>query len=185
MTDDFSNEIPRKPLLSNFTIVLLIAVFASLMMALVLSNPKDRPKFAKEPPPVPELVAEGWLNGPGPTPEELAGKARLYEAWAYWCGPCLAAAPHTVALYEKFRDRVVFIGLTAEGKDSLDKSEAFLKEAKIPWPNAYGAGQTLSQLVGGPSFSIPEAWLIDKQGRVVWQGHPLEITEPLLDELLK
>lgn len=32
----------------------------------------------------PLIVGNGWLNGPGPQPDELKGKVVVVEAWATW-----------------------------------------------------------------------------------------------------
>jgi hypothetical protein len=32
----------------------------------------------------PPLAGEGWLNGEGHAPEELAGKVIVLDAWAHW-----------------------------------------------------------------------------------------------------
>jgi len=67
---------------------------------------------------------------------------------------------------------VVFIGLTPEGGNRLEQIKAFLSSTGIPWPNGYGAAQTLrtlgirkfpSLLVIGPNGRI--AWTDDRGGR--------------------
>lgn len=191
MTDDFSNEIPAQPLISRFTLVLIVAA-AGLFFAWMLRE--------LQPPPLPvdaaaqsefvgqvfpELNVEGWLNGPAPTADELEGKVRVFEAWAFWCGPCLAIAPHMVEMHNRYADRgVVFIGLTSEGSDQLELSRKFLQRAKNTWPNAYGAGHTLTHFYPD-SMSIPLMWVVDKQGKIAYHGHPLDMPKGLLDDLLK
>jgi thioredoxin-like negative regulator of GroEL len=32
--------------------------------------------------------------------------------------------------------------------------------------------------------TIPQAWLLDKDGRVVWSGHPMELDEQTIASLL-
>ena len=43
--------------------------------------------------------------------------------------------------------------------------ERFLRETGITWPNAYGAVETLNAL---GVTSIPRAFVIGRDGRVVW-----------------
>ena len=113
----------------------------------------------------PALEVQGWLNGPGPTAEELAGKILVVDAWAHWCGPCRMAAPGLIELERKYRDRgVVFLGLTSDGKESLALSKRFLTETRVPWPNGYGAVQPLDTL---ESDSIPRVWVVGRDGRIV------------------
>ena len=33
---------------------------------------------------VPPLHVDGWINGPGPEAEDLAGKVVGLDAWAFW-----------------------------------------------------------------------------------------------------
>lgn len=33
---------------------------------------------------VPSITAEGWINGPGPSPGDLENKVVLIDVWAYW-----------------------------------------------------------------------------------------------------
>lgn len=116
--------------------------------------------------PLPKLEAEGWLNGPGPTEEELAGKVVVIDAWAYWCGPCKREAPHLVQAYEKFKDQgVVFIGLTQEGEAAVDRSKAFLTETGITWPNGYGAASSLFHLQVN---AYPTVLVFGRDGNVAW-----------------
>ncbi len=109
----------------------------------------------------PQFEVEGWLNGPGPTADELRGKVVVVDAWAWWCGPCRMAAPDMLALEQKYREQgVVFLGLTSEGSDTLAKSKQFLSVTKINWPNGYGASRTLRLL---EADSIPHVTIIDRK----------------------
>lgn len=69
-------------------------------------------------------------------------------------------------MHEKFRDQgVVFIGLTPEPEDSNSNSLAFLNDTKITWANGYGAAETLEAF---NTQCYPSAWVIGRDGKVVW-----------------
>jgi thiol-disulfide isomerase/thioredoxin len=104
----------------------------------------------------------------------LRGKWVYLEFWATWCGPCQRAMEELKAFVEKqpaaWRKRVVVLTV------SLDES----KEVVLPhlqrrgWDkfalHTWDAGQRVAQQYGVES--IPTAFLIDPQGKVVWAGYP-------------
>ena len=51
------------------------------------------------------LAAAKWIQGEAPKSFE-SGKIYMFECWATWCGPCIAAIPHVNALHKKYYDKV-------------------------------------------------------------------------------
>ena len=131
----------------------------------------------------PPIKVEGWLNGPGPSAEELRGKVIVLDAWAFWCVPCRALAPELVALHKTYSARgVVFLGITSEGSDALAQSQRFLSDTGISWPNGYGALETLEQL---RAEFIPQRWVIDGRNNIVWNEESREPIEAAIDRALQ
>ena len=151
---------------SWLVVILLVGVaaigFTVLMKSAIQPERIPSPRVGR---PFPALEVTGWLNGPGPTADELAGKILVVDAWAYTCIPCRMAAPGLIELERTYRDRgVVFLGLTAYGAESLSLSRAFLDDTGIAWPNGYGAVRPLVTL---EAESIPTLWVVGRDGRIV------------------
>ena len=114
----------------------------------------------------PAITGEGWINGPPPTAEQLAGHVVVVDAWATWCGYCRQEVPMLKALYEKYKTQgVIFVGFTSEESNQLAEIDQYVNGQDIPWPNAYGA--VGSMIAYGPQ-GIPAYWVIGADGVIVW-----------------
>lgn len=147
--------------------------------------------------PAPNLDIEHWLSdGNGffkPVKELEPGKVYVVEFWATWCSPCIASMPHLAELQNKYRGRDVQIVSVSD--EPLETVEEFLKrEAEVakdetktfaeitaayslttdPDRSVYESYMDASQQQG-----IPTAFIVGKDGKIEWIGHPMEMDEPL------
>ncbi len=61
----------------------------------------------------------------------------------------------------------MFLGLTPEGADALPESRAFVEGLNIPWPNAYGAGETVEAL---GVRALPTVFVVGRDGKIIWNS---------------
>jgi len=105
----------------------------------------------------------------------IPGQVTIIEFWATWCGPCRAVFPHISALQQKYKTRgLVVVGLSMEPDSPQLRDFVQRQGDKMQYTVACGeqASQSLASWanVGG----IPFALVVDRQGTVVYAGHPAQ-----------
>jgi thiol-disulfide isomerase/thioredoxin len=142
--------------------------------------------------PAPKLQVGKWIQG-GAVNGFDTDHVYLVEFWATWCGPCIASIPHVNELWQKFKDRgVVVIGQNVWDDDS--NVPAFVKKMgdkmtyrvaiddKSRETNGFMSEHWWKRKVN--NHTIPHAFIINKEGRIAWIGHPGALTEKLLNDIL-
>ncbi len=125
---------------------------------------------------LPKLSVQ-WLD----KKPETEGKPMIVEFWATWCPPCRSSIPHLNEIYAKYKDKgLQIVGITDEDRAKIKKFE---KEVPIEYAVGLDANGKYAKPFG--IKGIPHAVLVDKTGKVVWEGHPMSLKESQIDELLK
>lgn len=104
--------------------------------------------------------------------EPYKGKLVLVQFWATWCGPCRQEIESLLPLYAKYHDKGFEIIGISRDEDGGDL-QGFVKEKKIPWPiladyQLEKDGKSMGLRYG--VFVIPQAVLVDKDGKVIATG---------------
>ena len=115
----------------------------------------------------PETPIETWITA---EPASLQGKYVLYDYWATWCGPCVQALGTAEKLHARFDDKLVTIAISDEDPETV---RAFVK--KQGWKQPIGVDTKRSVPEALEIRGIPHAFLVNPEGVVVWQGHPMEL----------
>ena len=92
---------------------------------------------------------------------DFAGKVRVVDLWASWCGPCRMTIPELNALHERYRGQgLVVLGI------SVDDDPAAVLRFEREVPIRYPTGLFNQQLAGrlGQPEAIPTTLLIDRSG---------------------
>ncbi|MEM9187244.1 MAG: TlpA disulfide reductase family protein [Planctomycetota bacterium] len=150
----------------------------------------------------PALDIEHWVqNGDGkfsPVTDFTEGQVYVVEFWATWCPPCVASMPHLAELQQKYVDQGVTIVSVSD--EPLERVTKFLDRPAKDKTNAGQEGDPLTFrdvtkpycLTTDPDGSvgedymraarqdgIPCAFVVGKDGRVEWIGHPMQIDDAL------
>lgn len=142
--------------------------------------------------PAPKLQAGKWIQGEPVTAFDT-NHVYIVEFWATWCGPCRASIPHLNELYEKFKDR----DLIAVGQDVWEQNE----DGVAPFVKKMGNQMTYrvalddkraddkgamatTWMEAADRHGIPTAFIVNQHGVIAWIGHPMALTEDLLNQIL-
>jgi thiol-disulfide isomerase/thioredoxin len=142
--------------------------------------------------PAPQLQVAKWVQGNPVTAFDM-NHVYIVEFWATWCGPCRTSIPHLNELWLKFKDR----GLIVIGQDMAEPDDsgvaAFVKKMgdqmtyrvalddKSQETNGFMA---VHWMKAAEQNGIPTAFIVNQQGRIAWIGHPMELDEKTLEDIL-
>ena len=114
----------------------------------------------------------------------LRGKVVLIDFWASWCGPCRKENPNVKRIYDKYKDKGFEIyGVSLDNNG--DQWKAAIAKDGLGWKHVSDLGgwkSSAAQLY--QVHSIPQTFLLDKEGRIIKSGFRSHELETLLQDLL-
>jgi TPR repeat protein len=137
--------------------------------------------------PAKELMIAEWVKGTTVALEQGRGKIVIVvEFWATWCPPCRDSILHLTKLAEKYKDKGVLVaGLTNEDADTV---KPFVEKQgdKMAYNVGIDADRKTNKnyMEAFQENGIPTAFIVDKQGRVVWHGHPMVGLDEALEQVV-
>ena len=91
--------------------------------------------------------------------------------------------PHLVKWHESYADKgLVVVEIDHGGIDALADLEDHLRQEMIEFPVLHDAGGRICGSYQVTGF--PTAYLINRDGEVVWEGHPTGQEVKLIEDLL-
>jgi thiol-disulfide isomerase/thioredoxin len=138
--------------------------------------------------PAPAIQVKEFVKGE-PVSGLEKGKRYVVEFWATWCGPCRVTIPHLTELQKKHPE-IAFIGVSVWEQDQKgvrpfvqqmgDKMAYTVAMDDVPEGARGNEGKMAkSWMEAAGQDGIPTAFLIDRDTRIVWIGHPMALDEPL------
>ena len=140
----------------------------------------------------PKLQTGKWVQG-DPVKDFDKNHAYIVEFWATWCGPCRVSIPHLNEIHTKFKDK----GLIVIGQNVWERDEKQVQ----PFIEKMGDKMTYRVAMDDKTTSekgtmaetwmeaagqngIPAAFVVGKDGRIAWIGHPMQLKETIIEEVL-
>ncbi|WP_282015941.1 TlpA family protein disulfide reductase [Marinifilum flexuosum] len=158
----------------------IVLTFITLFAALSLNASDFKGSLLKNGDKVPEFTVT-TLDGKEVSIKDLKGKVVLINFFATWCGPCMKELPEVQKqLWPKFKDEkfaMVSIG-REHTKDELTK---WNQKKGFTFPIAPDPKREVYSKFA--SQYIPRNFIVDKTGKVIWQGVGFDQKE--LDQMIK
>ena len=101
------------------------------------------------------------FEGENITLSKLTDKPVVINFWASWCGPCREEAEALEATWQKYENKIYFLGLNY--RDNKKDALAFIKEFKVTYPNGPDEDNISSDygLTG-----VPETFVVNTDGEI-------------------
>jgi thiol-disulfide isomerase/thioredoxin len=135
--------------------------------------------------PAAPLAIKEWVKG---NPVDVKDGKNIYvvEFWATWCPPCRRSIPHLTEIQKKFKDKgVVVVGVSDEAPATV---KPFVQKmaGQMDYTVAIDDGRKSNRgyMLAYGQNGIPHSFIVGKDGKVVWEGHPMDGLDEALARLV-
>jgi thiol-disulfide isomerase/thioredoxin len=130
-------------------------------------------RFASNPQPAPPFLVND-LNGNLISTADWSGKIVVLNFWATWCPPCREEIPELITLADRYKDRLVVVGVSMDDSDPQEVKQ-FAQSMGMTYPIVMASRELVSEYGGVPA--LPTSFVINKEGRIVQKHVGLYATE--------
>src|SRR4029077_10907498 len=116
------------------------------------------------------------------------GRVYVVDLWSSWCQPCLTTMPHLSRVEKRHSKDVTFVAmnvwemtphkvpkLVAQYGDSIVTTVAM--DTIPPGKEANEGLSAVAYLGTSIEVSVPQTFVIDRNGRLAWVGDPRDVEE--------
>lgn len=125
------------------------------------------------------------MNDPNDKPIQLSslrGKIVMIDFWASWCQPCRRENPNVVKLYQKYNGKgfdIIGVSLDQSREDWIQA----IKDDQLSWVHVSDLQERNAAALLYSVNSIPQTYLLDKEGKIIAKGLRSEQLAEKLNEL--
>jgi len=159
------------------------ALAVGLVAPVLAQEPKKTEASLKVGDPAPPFKPTKWLQGPEVKSFEK-GTVYVVEFWATWCGPCIVMMPHMSDLQQEYKGKAVFASFTTiDKRNPAEKVAAFVEKRgpKLKYGFAASDSEEINNawMKASGQSGIPCCFVIDKETKIAYIGHPMYLDEIL------
>ncbi|MWC28924.1 TlpA family protein disulfide reductase [Paenibacillus sp. MMS18-CY102] len=92
-------------------------------------------------------------------------KVRFINFWAAWCGPCELEAPELQEAFEKYGDKISFLGVNSTKHDRERSAREFVDQQKLTFPILMDRDDDAT--VQYKVSQYPTSFVVDRSGKIV------------------
>jgi len=147
-------------------VIIAFALLLSIMLlaGIAAAEEKDKDILGK---PFPDFTVKDTEGNTFTLSEALKDhEAVLINSWATWCGPCRNEFPDLNKAYEKYHDKVAFIALSMEQKDTIEKIAEYRKENGISFPMGRDEDNKVYGIYN--TVNVPITVIVDRFGNAAF-----------------
>jgi thiol-disulfide isomerase/thioredoxin len=121
-----------------------------------------------------------WVKGSAVSfPKDFGKKVYIVEFWATWCVPCKISIPLLNELQQEYKGDLTIVSVTMpDPNNTLSMVQQFVQQQGdgMDYTIAFDRSGTThaAYMEAAGQLGIPFAFLVARDGRIAWQGSPLQ-----------
>jgi thiol-disulfide isomerase/thioredoxin len=121
-----------------------------------------------------------WVKGSAVSfPKDFGNKVYIVEFWATWCMPCKISIPLLNDLQQQNKGNLTIVSITSpDPNNTLPMVQQFVEQQGngMDYTIAFDRSGTThaAYMEAAGQLGIPFAFLVGQDGRIAWQGSPLQ-----------